>query len=72
MDEVKALFAIQPGLGKVVNLKVEVGGNHRRLRRAEVGSQYLQVLDGDWDQSCHGVPTSHEGYLSAKSLWAAC
>lgn len=45
MDEVKAIFAEDPRLSEVIDLKVEVWRNQRRLCGAEIGTKYL-VLSG--------------------------
>lgn len=48
MNEVKALFTVQPWLSEVVDLESQIGGNHRGLGGAEVGAEYLYMSGGFW------------------------
>lgn len=71
MDEIETLFAEQPRLGEIIDFEAEIRGDHGGLRGAEIGSQNLDGLEQSREHSLEdGIRTSHDGYLSAKSLSA--
>lgn len=45
MDEIEAFLVEQPWLGTVVDFESEIWGDQGRLSGAEIGSNYLNLLE---------------------------